>query len=309
MPLNIDRLKGMWAALPVSWSIDGQFDEGSTRENVRRVCRAGVHGVYTHGTTGEFYAQSEDEWRRVTQATMEESRALQVPCQIGCTALWTGEVIRRAEFAQKLDAAAIQIAFPFWMALSDSQAVRFLLDVARAVPGMPIILYNTERSKKLLTTQLLQRIIDAGIPLIGCKGIRNLDEFRSFCAAAPGVKFFVGETELASYWKDGARGCYSAFVLASPAFILRYYDLCEIGSPQAERVAALLRRFIAEVIMPFVERGLFDSALDRCIASTTGFLKGPLLTSRAPYDSPTDGDVAECRDWFGKNLPEFIPEL
>jgi 4-hydroxy-tetrahydrodipicolinate synthase len=101
MPLNADQLKGMWAALPATWTLQDQLDEDTTRENVRRMCRAGVHGVYTHGTTGEFYAQSEEEWRRVARATIEESKAHRVACQIGCTALWTGEVIRRAEFAQK----------------------------------------------------------------------------------------------------------------------------------------------------------------------------------------------------------------
>src|SRR5579863_1493741 len=115
MPLSADQLKGMWAALLVSWTSRSELDEDTTRENVRRMCRSGVQGVYTHGTTGEFYAQSEEEWRRVARAALEESKALRVPCQIGCTALWSGEVIRRAEFAQKLDAAALQIAFPFWM--------------------------------------------------------------------------------------------------------------------------------------------------------------------------------------------------
>jgi hypothetical protein len=43
-----------------------------------------------------------------------------------------------------------QIAFPFWLE-SDDQAVRFLQDVAGAVPEMPFILYNTTRSKKPLT--------------------------------------------------------------------------------------------------------------------------------------------------------------
>src|SRR5271165_3547627 len=100
MPLSVVRLKGMWAALLVTWTADDQLDEGTTRENVRRVCQAGVDGVYTHGTTGEFYAQSEEEWRRVASLTLEESKIYRVPCQIGCTALGTAEVIRRARFAQ-----------------------------------------------------------------------------------------------------------------------------------------------------------------------------------------------------------------
>jgi hypothetical protein len=62
MSLNATTLKGMWAGLPVPWTDQDQVDESVLRENVRRICRVGAHGVYTYGTTGEFYAQTTDEW-------------------------------------------------------------------------------------------------------------------------------------------------------------------------------------------------------------------------------------------------------
>lgn len=72
MPLTSDTLKGMWAGMPVPWTAQDQVDEEALRENVRRMCRAGAHGVYTHGTTGEFYAQTPEEWRQVARVTVEE---------------------------------------------------------------------------------------------------------------------------------------------------------------------------------------------------------------------------------------------
>lgn len=306
---RIERLRGLWAALPVSWTEEDELDEDAYRENVARICRAGLHGVYTHGTTGEFYAQREEEWRRVARATVEESRAAGVPCQVGCTALWTGEVIRRVEFAGQLGAFAVQIAFPFWMALSDSQAVRFFREVTCAVPEMPIVIYNTERSKKPLTTDLLGRIMDAGVPLVGLKGVGDAAEFAALSSAAPGVKIFVSEHLLAPLWKEGARGSYSAFVLACPGFMLRYYRLAEQESPEAMRIAAALARFLAEFVAPCVVRGLYDTALDRCIAATTGFLGGRILASRAPYDAAGECDVKLCREWLRRNLPEFLEEV
>ena len=111
--LTPDALKGMWAGLPVPWTAKDEIDEEALRENVRRICRAGVPGVYTHGTTGEFYAQTTEEWKRVVKATIEESRATGTPTQVGCTALYTGEVIRRVAYAQESGADGVQIAFPF----------------------------------------------------------------------------------------------------------------------------------------------------------------------------------------------------
>ena len=80
MPLTSDTLKGMWAGLPVPLTAQDQIDEAALRENVRRVCRSGAHGVYTHGTTGEFYVQSpEEEWARGVNATIAESKPFGVP--------------------------------------------------------------------------------------------------------------------------------------------------------------------------------------------------------------------------------------
>jgi 4-hydroxy-tetrahydrodipicolinate synthase len=306
MPLTTETLTGMWAGLPVPWTTQDEIDEAALRENVRRICRAGAHGVYTHGTTGEFYAQTEEEWKRVVRATVEECRSEGKPCQIGCTALWTTEVIRRVGFAQQMGADGVQIAFPFWLELTDDQAVRFLRDVASAVPEIPFILYNTTRSKKPLTVDLLRRSLDAGIPIVGCKGVQNKQELQEFLKIGPKLKFFVGEYELASHWSPGARGCYSSFVYACPRFMLRYFDLCEQGSKEAQHIEGGLKRFIAEYVMPLTRRGMYDTALDRCFAVMTGFLTGNLLQSRQPYDAPTQKDVNDCREWCSNNLSEFV---
>jgi hypothetical protein len=88
--------------------------------------------------------------------------------------------------------------------------------------------------------------------------------------------------------------------------MLRYFDLCEQSSREAQDIEGGLKRFIAEYVMPLIQRGMYDTALDRCFAAMTGFLMGDLLQSRQPYDSPTQKDVKECHEWCSNNLPEFI---
>ncbi len=309
MRLTTETLNGMWAGMPVPWDLRDRVDEDSLRENVRRICGTGAHGVYTHGTTGEFYAQTGEEWRLVAQATVEGCADFQIPSQVGCTALWTGEVIRRAEFAQRIDAGAIQIAFPFWLPLTDRQAVDFMKDVSKAVPEMPIVIYNTPRSKKALSVDLLKRILDEHIPIIGCKGVRNKEELVAMSGLAPAMKFFVGEAELASSWAYGARGCYSSFIYACPHFMLRYYELCRQRNSESLQIARALQQFGKEFVTPRFERGMYDTAFDRVFVTMTGFLTGALLRSRKPYDSATEQDVEECRLWFNRYLPQFLHEV
>jgi len=309
MRLTPDSLKGMWAGLPVPWTEKDQIDEGALRENVRRTCRAGAHGVYTHGTTGEFYAQSSDEWESVARATVEESNALGTLNQVGCTALWTGEAIRRARFAANVGADGIQLAFPFWLPLTEDQAVRFLKEIHTAVPGIPLVIYNTDRAKCPLTLSLLKRVLDEGIPLVGCKGVGSGPPLEDLIKRAPTVRFFVGENELAELWKRGARGCYSSFIYACPKFMLRYFQLCETENPEAIRIGNRLKAFMSEFVEPRWNRGLFDTAFDRMFATMTGFLTGSLLRSRPPYESATLKDVEDCRAWFEQHLPEFLYEI
>jgi len=309
LPLTTATLNGMWAGMPVPWDLRDQVDEESLRENIRRICGGGVHGVYTHGTTGEFYAQTPEEWRQVAQATVEGCADFQIPTQIGCTALWTAEVVRRAEFAQRIGAGAIQIAFPFWLPLTDRQAVEFMKDVTRAVPEMPIVIYNTPRSKKTLSLDLLKRLLDQNIPLIGCKGVRNKEELAAMSRLAPAIKFFVGESELASFWAYGAQGCYSSFIYACPQFMLRYYEMCRQRDSKSLQIGRALQQFGKDFVATRFERGMYDTAFDRVFATMTGFLTGPLLRSRKPYDSPTEQDVEECRLWFKRYLPQFLHEV
>ena len=306
MPLTSDTLKGMWAGMPVPWTAEDHLDEDALRENVRRMCRAGAHGVYTHGTTGEFYAQTPGEWRRVAQITVQECQPFRTPTQVGCTALWTAEVIRRAEFAQEIGADGIQVAFPFWLPLTDAEAVGFLKEVTRQVPGMPVTLYNTGRSKKPLTSDLLKRILDQEIPLIGCKGVGSEEEVASFLGLAPWLRIFVGEDKLADWWHAGVRGSYSSLVYACPKLMLRYFQLCEAGDPQAVEIGKGLQRLSREFVVPLLQEGFWDTAFDRTFAAATGFLTGSLLRSRPPYRMATQRDVEMFRQCCERVFPEFL---
>lgn len=146
--LNRENFKGPWAGLPVAWKEDYSFDEKTYRENIIRCCKAGIPGVYTGGTTGEFYAQDFEEFKKITRATVEECKKHKTHVMIGCSSTYTIGVIKRAEFAKKTGAEAIQVTLPFWLEVPDKDVVRFFKEISRAVPNMPISIYDTLRTKK-----------------------------------------------------------------------------------------------------------------------------------------------------------------
>ncbi|MBG87811.1 MAG: hypothetical protein CMO80_13035 [Verrucomicrobiales bacterium] len=81
--LTRENFIGPWAGLPVAWTDDDRFDEATYRADVRACCQAGIPGIYTAGTTGEFYAMEFDEFQQVARATVEEAHRCDTPAMIG----------------------------------------------------------------------------------------------------------------------------------------------------------------------------------------------------------------------------------
>ncbi|MCB0054480.1 MAG: dihydrodipicolinate synthase family protein, partial [Caldilinea sp.] len=61
-PLTADRLHGNWATLMLPINDDDSIDYGRLGNELDALVAAGVDGLYTNGTAGEFHTQSEAEF-------------------------------------------------------------------------------------------------------------------------------------------------------------------------------------------------------------------------------------------------------
>jgi dihydrodipicolinate synthase/N-acetylneuraminate lyase len=299
---------GPWAGLPVAWTDDDRFDEATYRADVARCCAAGVPGVYTAGTTGEFYAMEFDEFKAITRATVEECRLGGKPVMIGCTSTYNIGAARRAAYAAELGADAIQIALPFWMEIGDDQIVPFFKQVADASGGLPMSVYETTRAKKVLTIDQHRAIKEAAPSYMVVKanadtvgrtpeGCRTLSEF---------VNVFIGENEFARLGRLGAKGGCSSLIYWNPRVILALWRQVEQqdwsnADATCQKIDKLIG-FLGEVFGP---RGLTDTAFDRLGGTTGGFLKCG-LRSRGPYPSATEADVKTLHRWYQEHFPEML---
>ncbi len=305
--LDFDRLHGVWAGLPVAWDDRMELDEEACRADVETLCRAGVQGVYTGGTTGEFYAQDEDTFARLVDLTAETAHEHDTPMQAGCTALSTRLVIRRIDIAREAGADGIQVALPFWLALSDDEVVAFFRDVAVAAGETPLILYRTERSKRLIDVDLFCRIKEIAPNLIGCKYTgADLDTLARLCEALPDVSVFASEHLLADAMRRGARGNYSSWVYLNPGPMLAYYEACRQGRwAEAEAFQADLKRFYGEGIRFLVDKGVCDTGIDRVFATVRGVLRCG-LRCQPPYACASPEDVETLRAWMEQHTPDLL---
>ena len=306
--ISKDVLQGPWAGLPVAWKEDLSFDEEAYRSDVVRTCAAGVPGVYTAGTTGEFYAMEFDEWKTITRITVEECRRAGTPVMIGVTSTYTLGAARRAEFAAELGADAIQVALPYWMDMDNRMIVPFFQEVTDACPGIALSIYETQRTKKMLTLEQHRAVFDStGSYLavksnegtLGCspEGCEQLSEF---------VNVWVGEDKFNALGPYGAIGSASSLVYMNPRVILHMFDLLyrkqwDELQPLTDQVA----RLIQEGLRPFATRGFTDTGFDRLMGKASGFLTMN-VRSRGTYASATDEDISALQKWMQENTPELL---
>jgi 4-hydroxy-tetrahydrodipicolinate synthase len=59
--------KGIVVPVVTPLKPDGSFNEPVYKQLIEHLARAGVHGVFPFGTTGEFYAFDDDAYRHVLE--------------------------------------------------------------------------------------------------------------------------------------------------------------------------------------------------------------------------------------------------
>ena len=301
------ELRGLWAALPTPWSHDGRLDREVFQHDITRICRAAIHGVYSGGTTGEFYAQDFARFVEINECLVQTSHANGKPVQCGCTALSTRQAVERVRYARSIGADAIQIALPFWLELDDDETLQFFEDIASAAGDLPIIHYDTIRSKRRITPDHYARICERVPTLQGTKfGGADLHAIRQITLANPRLRVFTGEHILASGAPVGVTGSYSSVVLINPEWMADYYNACrEANWPKAFACQEVVCKLFAAFPKCFQTPRLQDTAVDRIFGQLGGVLRCP-LTGEKPYRHGTPDDLARLKEWAKKEIPELL---
>jgi dihydrodipicolinate synthase/N-acetylneuraminate lyase len=310
--LTAKTLHGIWSATKMTWDAKFRFDETAYAQNIRRTIAAKVHGIYTTGSTGEFYAIDDDEFRRMVDIQAELCGGAKMPLQIGCCTDATHKTLRQLEYAAtKKAVGAAQVALPYWMELTDCEVVQFFKDLHSACPDLPLVHYNIPRAKRFLTGSDYLRILDVAPNLIGVKYTflgSNFSAFQTTLEQVPTLAFFVSETLLASAMQLGAKGSCSALIDTNPKFMLDMYKKIQAGKwadaiKMQRRAAAFVKDAVA-----FVQsrnEGFIDPVIDKGFAVASGFMIGH-QRCRAPYIGWSDETIVAFRKWLEKNYPDFI---
>jgi 4-hydroxy-tetrahydrodipicolinate synthase len=305
--LTRENLAGVWAAIATPFDEHDHFDEDVFRENVRRLHKAGVHGVYTTDSDGEFYAIELAEFRRIVDVFADEAERLGLATQVGVTWPNTQGMLDRLRYAADRGILGAHVGHPFFMPMTPRSYAAFWADVQAAVPGwFGLVHYNTPR---VHNTQRGSdyAVLQIAVPnLIGTKHVgSDVGEFMAVVTEAPQLSHFTGEHAFTPFVFLGARGIYSWFANFNPRYLLEWWDLMERGCWDEARARQRRLQAFTRATSVLHEDGNLHGIVGKALTAASDFLV-PSNRTRRPYLAVPDSTVAAFRRTVEESFPDLL---
>ncbi len=308
-PLQANEIVGNWATLllPIDENDDINYEKLSDEIDI--LIAAEVNGIYSNGTAGEFYNQTEKEFDKINLLLAEKCNAANMPFQIGCSHPDPRLSLGRLKRAIKLYPSAVQIILPDWVSPSMDEIITYLKVMSDTAAVIGLVLYNPPHAKKLLTPEDFYQIQQAGIKLVGCKvGGGDKVWYNKMKKLVPELSLFVPGHHLATGIGLGAAGAYSNVACLNPKVAQRWYEMMPDDIDAALELESRIQFFMQTQIVPYIQGGKYsNTAADKFLAAVGGWAYiGTRL--RWPYKSIPFQDVERVRESARKILPEFFDD-
>lgn len=306
-PLGAKQIVGNWATLLLPINADETIDYARLKDELAYLVAIKPNGIYSNGTAGEFYAQTEDEFDRVNQLLAEHCEKGDVPFQVGASHTSPQLSLERIKRAVQLNPSAIQVILADWHPLTDDEAITCLDRMAEAADPIGLVLYNPPRAKRVLGPAVFGKLKSAVPNLVG---IKVVDEGEDWYAAmrhyANGLSIFVPGHRLATGVTHGASGAYSNVACLQPAGAQRWFEMMSDDLELALEIEARIQAFMDEYIAPFIiQHGYANQAADKLLAAIGGWAQvGTRL--RWPYRWISEYEAARLRPIAHNLIPELF---
>ena len=133
--------KGILPAMITPMTKDFKVNIPALRKLIDYMIDGGVHGIFAIGTTGEFYALTNDEYREVLEVTVDHV-AGRVPVYAGCNSIGTRQSIELTKIASEVGGIdAISVLTPYFIGLTQNEIYDHFRTIAENT-DMNIILYD-----------------------------------------------------------------------------------------------------------------------------------------------------------------------
>ena len=308
-PFTAAEIRGTYATLLLPIQQDDRIDFDLLRAELEYFLDANVDGVYSNGTAGEFYTESEDEFVKVNAMLAERCEHAGMPFQIGASFPTAQLSLQRIRRAVEFHPTAIQVVLPDWWPPTLEESIHFLQRAAESADGIPLVLYNPPHAKRVLLPAEFHAISQRVPALVGIKtGAGDEAWYTAMQPLLGNLSVFVPGHTLATGFAHGAAGAYSNVACLQPRGALRWNRLMHTDLNQALVQEQAIRAFMNAAILPFREiHGRSNMALDKLLAWIGKWMAMPTRL-RWPYIGIVPEEAYGLRERARRELPFLFEE-
>ncbi len=130
--------------VPIVTPVDhcGGLDEAAYRKLIAYLAQNGVHGIFPFGTTGEFYAFTDDVYRTMLKIS-KDAAPEGMSVYAGANHITTKGTIALARIAEEEGVDALSVLTPMFISQTQDELYRFYREVADST-SLPVIIYNNK---------------------------------------------------------------------------------------------------------------------------------------------------------------------
>lgn len=224
-------LRGVIPPLCTPLTAQGEVDVVSLERLCGFLLEAGVHGLFTGGSTGEA-GQLTDSARATVLSTVAGVVAGQVPVLAGVIDTGTPRVIEHALAAGKLGADAVVATAPFYVKAGPAEVAAHYRAIAASV-DVPVIAYDIPSNVGYkLPAGLIADLAHEGVITALKDSSGDMESFRRVLAATSDVGFWCltgSETLTDLALAAGAHGVVPGLGNVDPHGYLRLYSAAHTG--------------------------------------------------------------------------------
>ena len=167
MDRNSITWSGPMPALTTPFDDEGRIDEAAFAANIDRLLADGATGFVAGGCTGEFWALSMAERKRLYEVAVD-AVAGRGTVIVGTGTVTPEETIALTRHAEKVGCDGVLILPPYFVKLTDDEIFAHYAAIADKV-GLPVLLYNIPgNAVNALSPALVARLADLA-PVVAVK--------------------------------------------------------------------------------------------------------------------------------------------
>jgi len=220
--------KGIVPPVVTPFDQQGEIDYHVYRQLLEHFVEQGVHGVFPMGTTGEFYAVSDEEYRKLLEVTVETVNG-RVAVYAGANHITTRGVIRQVRICEQIKGIdALSVLTPMFISQTQKELYQYFRTIAQST-DLPIILYNN-KPKTNVTIEPVTVAKLAEMPnIVAVKDstgdLTNTIEYLRLTRHIPGFDVMVGrDTLIYAGLCCGAAGSIASCANVAPRLVADIYE-------------------------------------------------------------------------------------